>query len=38
MKLKNDLGSDSWKIDQAKNLVKFVNGRIDWLDEQWLSK
>ena len=37
-KLKNDLGDDAWKIDQAKNIVNFVNGRIKWLDKQWLIK
>lgn len=27
--------SESWKADQVKNIVSFVNGRIEWLKGQW---
>ena len=35
--LKDELGSDEWKIEMVKNLRKFVNGRIEWPDAQWLG-
>ena len=34
--LKNDLGEESWKTDKAKDICNFINGRIKWLDKQWL--
>ncbi|MBR6045025.1 MAG: CotH kinase family protein [Ruminococcus sp.] len=37
-KLKRDLGDDSWKIDCAKDIAKFVVGRVRWLDKQWKTQ
>ena len=35
--LMKDLGSEeSWKTDKAKDICNFINGRIKWLDKQWL--
>ena len=33
--LENDLGDLSWRIDSAKDVVRFVKGRIRWLNTQW---
>ena len=35
--LMKDLGSkEAWKSDKAKDICDFINGRIKWLDKQWL--
>ena len=35
--LMKDLGSkEAWKSDKAKDICDFINGRIKWLDRQWL--
>ena len=36
--LRSDLGRDAWKIDCAGDLLRFVKGRIAWLDSQWLEQ
>ncbi len=36
--LRGDLGWDTWKIDCANDVVRFVEGRIAWLDSQWLAE
>ena len=36
--LRSDLGRDAWKIDCAGDVLRFVKGRIAWLDSQWLEK
>lgn len=36
--LRGDLGADGWKIDCAADVIRFVEGRIAWLDEQWLER
>ncbi len=33
--LENDLGDNSWKIDSANDVIKFVRGRIKWLNIVW---
>ena len=33
--LRNDLGENQWSVDTAGQIVDFVNGRIEWLNEQW---
>ncbi|MBQ9543064.1 CotH kinase family protein [Ruminococcus sp.] len=34
-KLENDLGEDAWKIDKVVDIISFVYGRIDFLDDCW---
>ncbi len=33
--LANDLGDESWRIDSAKDVGRFVKGRASWLATQW---
>ncbi len=33
--LENDLDRYSYRINDARNIVQFVRGRIDWLNQQW---
>lgn len=33
--LANDLGDESWRIDSAKDVGRFVKGRASWLSTQW---
>ncbi len=33
MKLANDLGDEAWRIDSGRNVVEFVRGRSEWLDD-----
>ncbi len=33
--LRNDLGDEEWRVDNADYIINFVNGRVEWLDEQW---
>lgn len=35
MTLENDLAGESWRIDSAKDVGRFVKGRASWLATQW---
>ncbi|MBR1764318.1 MAG: CotH kinase family protein [Ruminococcus sp.] len=37
--LRSDIGTETWRIDSGKNVVKYVRGRKKWLDsesKEWL--
>lgn len=36
--LRNDLGDESWKIDNAAYIMDFVDKRVVWLNKQWSAQ